>query len=205
MRWKLPELDWKLDPVAIAALFLSLGAVGAGLAAWLRGPAIRLIPPERVALYGDTSPSGGVIVRIAAPMSYANIAQAPYGSLVVNEQATLSVGNIRSKQEWNAFGEIKRGSVQSTGVVVPQSLPGQSAVSHVTLFTPLPGPDYISPEKLFHGAAFVPDLRFQFQIAMIDGSKLMKSCSVPLNELSRTRLAKVGTEMFFAVCRPVSL
>jgi hypothetical protein len=207
------ELDLKLDPIAIAALVLSLIAAGASLIAWWRGPSVRLISPDRVALYSDVAPSGSTFVRIAAPMSYANVAQEPYGDVVLVERAALTVGGLETHQRWNAFGEIGTNKVQSTGTATPQSLPGQSASTHFTLFTAVPRDcpegstvcdpmaEYLSLKKFSESVGTARELRFKFQIDLINAKPQVTECVVPLTKLVRQKLAELERVPFYAMCR----
>ena len=203
--------DRKIDPVALTALVLSLIAAGAQVVAWWRGPLVRLIPPDRVALYAQVAPHGNTAIRIAAHMSYANVAQAPYGDLVLLERAYLKVGAVGTRQRWNSFGEIKEHAITRTGEAAPQPLPGQSAVSHVTLFTPVPqvcpeGSDcdpmreYLSPQELAGQLRTSDRLQFRFEIKLFDDSTLSAECHVPLSDLVRDSLANVVSKPFYAMC-----
>lgn len=206
------EFHWKLDPVAVAALVLSVVAAVGQFVAWVHGPSVRLIVPDRVALYSDTLPDGTVMVRIAAPMSYANVAQAAFGDLVLKERVKLSAG-IVTQQRWNSFGEIKRGAITATAPSAVQPLPGQSAVAHFTLFTPVPvecpqnatncnpKQDYVTPEELNQQLGKIDRLRFTFEIELIEGGTLSKSCDVPLTKLVKDEVEKLRGSMVYAVCR----
>jgi hypothetical protein len=209
-----PKFDWKLDPLALAALVLSLIAAIAQLVSWVQGPSVRLIPPDRVALYTQIAPDGSVAIRIAAYMSYANVAQASYGDVVRLERATLKIGELESTQRWNAFGELKDDAISRTADAAPQPLPGQSAVTHLTLFTPVPlvcperseacdyMKDYISPEELKKALLRASRLQFQFEIERFNGNKLATSCQVPLTPLAREKLDHIVTTLFYATCYP---
>lgn len=208
-----PKLcGWKFDPVALAALFLSLIAAGAQLWDWWHGPQIRLIPPDRVALYSQVAPDGSVAIRIAANMSYANVAQAQYGDLVLIERAKLKVDQIESWQRWNAFGEIRESAITRTQDAAPQPLPGQSAVTHFTLFTPVPRVcpngssacdpmrDYISPEEMMLQVRTADRIEFRFEIDLFNGHTLTTSCYVPLSALVRQKLGNIMRTPLYATC-----
>lgn len=204
--------DWKLDPVALAALVLSLLAAGAQFWARLKGPDVHLITPDRVILYSDVAPDGSIIVRIAAPMSYANVAQQAYGDVVLVERSQLTVGQRVSHQRWNAFGMINRDGVEQTGTAGPQPLAGQSAVTHLTLFTPVPEEcsansrtcntmsDYLTLADFANQLRSADRLDFRFQIDLIDGAKPETSCYVPLSSLARQKLTQLQTTPFYAMC-----
>jgi hypothetical protein len=197
--------------VALAALFLSLGAVVAQVWAFWRGPQIRLLPPERVALFAQVAPDSTIAVRIGAQMSYANVAQESYGDLVRAEKAELVVGKVRSIQRWNSFGEIGT----PTGGAAPQPLPGQSAVTHFTMFTPVPREcgddaagcepmkDYISPTELTDQLRTATQLRFKFQIERFDGQSVSTSCYVPVSDLAKKKLFNIVSATFYATCHPL--
>jgi hypothetical protein len=199
----------------LSALALSILAFSAQVVAWARGPSITLLPPERVALYGDVAPDQTIIVRIAAPMSYANLAQQQFGALVVAERAVVTVGNLKSEQIWNAFGEMHREKdalrIGFTAQALPQALPGQAFVSHLTLFTPArrnctspgcnPNLDYVSPSRFQAAAAKSDRILFDFSVATIDGKNLSQSCEVTVDDLARRTLAKLTSSAFYALCR----
>lgn len=211
-RSKLVQFEWKLDPLALAALLLSVIAAIGQFVAWWSGPSVRLITPDTVALYTDTAPDGTVIVRIAAPMAYANVAQAAYGDLVVKERAKLSAGDIQTQQQWNSFGDIKKGLITATQPSSVQPLAGQSAVAHFTLFAPMvrdcppnatrcqPREDYVAPEQLAAELGKADRLHFTFEIDMVGGGSAIKSCDVPLTPLVRTQLAGLRRSFMYAVC-----
>jgi hypothetical protein len=207
------------DPVALTALILSLFAAGAQAAAWLRGPSVKLIVPDRVALFLDRTPDASAtpFVRLAGELSYANVAQAPYGTLVVAERATLWVGSAESPQRWNAFGTIDRSGVKETALSSVQPLPGQSAVTHFTLFTPVPVdcPDgatkcnpiseYLTVSAMAEQLSRANDLHVAFEIELIGGKRLEASCEVPLKNAARqqlTALLEQRAPYFYAMCRP---
>jgi hypothetical protein len=216
-RWieRLCRKIWK-DPVALTALILSIFAALAQAIAWWNGPSIRLIRPEHVALYTDVRPDRkAVFIRIAADMSYANVAQQPYGDLVVLERATLSVGKLESRQRWNSFGTINSDAISQTAMTAPQPLPGQSAVSHFTLFTPVPlecpeddgrcdpMKEYLTVEDFIRELGSASDLKFTFEIELIDESSRVTTCIVPVTNLTRDKLNEVAqgsAPFFYATC-----
>jgi hypothetical protein len=211
-------IDWRFDAVALAALILSLFAAFAQVLAWASGPSVKLITPDRVGLYLDMTPDqSSTFVRVAADMSYANVAQAPYGTLVVAERVILSVAGVESRQRWNAFGTISRDGVKQTGTSAPQALPGQSAVTHFTLFTPVPVDcpdgasgcdplaDYLTAPQFANALRSARELRFQFQIELIGGKVMSTSCTVPLKQAAKEQLAELlqlRTPYFYATCHP---
>jgi len=198
------EIDRKIDPLALTALLLSLLAAGSQLKDYLRGPDLRLITPHRVALYADKGPNGAMIVHIAAPMAYANVAQAPYGDLVLEETASLTVGGKTSRQEWNAFGKLTSEGLKATEPALLQPVPGQDALSHVTLFTPITTPDArdnLSPEELFARSTGARKMVFQFGIKPYKGNEIHKACSVALTDDVRTKLFVLTKSNFYALCR----
>lgn len=194
-------------------------ALSAQLVAWARGPEVQLIPIERVALYADVAGDQARVVRIAAPISYANVASQSFGALVLKETAYLSVGRLHSEQQWNAFGTIaKKGdaiAVQSAEMALPVPLAGQASASHLTLFAPLrkrcentdhncnPTANYISPEELARALATTRDIRFVFKITLSDGSELTTSCGVTVGSANEPYLASLGDKVFYGVCYPI--
>lgn len=212
------SVDWRFDAVALAALILSLFAALAQLLAWASGPSVKLITPDRVALYLDMAPDkSSMFVRVGADMSYANVAQAPYGTLVTAERVILSIGKAQSHQRWNAFGTIDRDGLKQTGTSAPQALPGQSAVTHFTLFTPVPvdcpegasacSPmsDYLTAQQFANRLRSARQLHFEFQIELIGGKLLSTTCYVPLKKAAAeqlTELLQLRTPYFYATCRP---
>ena len=153
-------------------------------------------------------------MRVAAPMSYANLAQQDFGALVSRETAILTIGDIVSEQRWNAYGNVERAgsalAVKATGQALPQALPGQSFVSHFTLFTPLrrvckagecnPTADYVSPQRLAAAAAAADHLRLDFAISTIDGETQTTSCRVVLHRLAKQALASLNDSAFYGQC-----
>lgn len=208
------EVEWKLDPVAIVALILSLGAAISAVWFWALGSSVRLIPPDRVAIYSDEGADGTPFIRIAAHMSYANVAQAPYGDLVLRERVQLRVGKLVLPQQWNAFGSIDRQGINMMEPAGPQPLPGQSAISHFTLFAPPtvpcrsgnqqcdPKENYIRPESFVDQLAHEDDLLFKFEIELIDGDRVTASCHASLSPLSRRLLANVRSSYVYLLCYP---
>jgi hypothetical protein len=208
-----------VDPIAVVALLLSSIAVGSQLVAWLQGPSVKLIPPERVVLYRQTSPDGTAIVRIGAPVSYANVASQSYGALILKETATVSVGSLKSEQEWNAFGTIDGSggviSVRYTDIALPVALPGQTSVSHITLFTPLrkrcaaserackPTENYVSPEQFAAAVAKADRIRFTFKVKLSDGPELSSSCEVLMGPVNKPQLANLASQVFYGICYPI--
>jgi len=209
-----PEASRRWDPIALTALILSLIAAIAQLVAWVRASEVRLIPTDRVALYSQLAPDGTIAIRIAAPLSYANVAQPAYGDLAVVEYASFSVGNTSSRQRWNAFGEIKQGAVSRTMDATPQPLAGQSAVSHITLFTPVPQycderdepcdptADYVDPAELMKATEASDRIQFQFTVEMFGGEVLTSRCHIKLSPLVRQQLRKLVQTPLYAVCLP---
>jgi hypothetical protein len=209
--WKLKQ---EIEPIALAALLLSLLAVAAQLVAYMRGPDIRMLPPATVALYVDQAPEGMPIVRVAAPISYANLAQPPFGALVTSERMKFAVGSLESEQQWNAFGSIGlvggNQTVTSTAPALPQALPAQSFVSHFTLFTPIrrdctgpgcnPTADYVSPDQLLAAGATADRIRFEYSIETIDGDTVTASCDLKLHVLAKQRLAVLRKSALYARC-----
>lgn len=209
------KIQWKPDAVALAALILSIIAAVSQFYSWARGPNVKLIVPDRVALYSDVAPDGSIFVRVAAHMSYANIAQAPYGNLVLKERAQLRVGRLTSQQQWNAFGTITRGGVTMTELAAPQPLPGQSAVSHFTLFTPITvmcpeGANDCKPKQHYFEFGYLAQqvrtadrLHLQFEIELIEGRRLRTACYVPLSLETRRELVKVRSSYSYLRCYSV--
>lgn len=208
------QVDWKLDPLALVALVLSFGAAIAQLWAWWGGSSVRFLTPDRVALYSDVAPDGSIIVRVAAHMSYANVAQGPYGDLVTNESLQLRVGSLTTTQQWNALGTITRDGPKMTELAAPQPLPGQSAATHFTLFSPMkwecseevydcdPKRDYLPPELFVSRLGSADKLQLRFTITTIDGDTLAASCHVPLTEEARALIANVRTSYAYLYCYP---
>lgn len=216
MRWPWPKIEWnlRLDPIALTALTLAAGAAIAQVIAWAGGSSVRLIAPDRVAFYSDVMPDRSIAVRLAAHMSYANVAQAPYGDLVLKERVQLRVGSLASEQQWNAFGTLTRDGPQMIELAAPQPLPSQSAVSHFTLFVPptLVCPTgsrdcnsrqhYITPDAFLTQLDRAEELQLNFEIELIDGQRERTSCHVPITEQSREQLSKVPTSYAYLLCRP---
>lgn len=131
------------DVISLCALTLAIITALAQLAQWTRGPEVEFLGPDRVVLYQDSA-NGVPIIRVAAPLSFANIASQSYSAILARETVSLRVGNRTSEQVWNAFGQIQQRpeglGVAGNSLVAPQTVSGQSAVSHFTLFAPLPKP-----------------------------------------------------------------
>ena len=61
----------------------------------------------------------------------------------------------------------------------------------------------VTPERLISQLGVIDRLRFNFEITLIEGKSLRKSCDVPLTDLVKAKLQKLRESMFYAVCRPV--
>jgi hypothetical protein len=209
----------EINPLGVAAFLLSVMALSAQLIAWARGPDVRLFPVERVALYSDVTGDQAAVVRIAAQISYANVASQAFGTLVLKETAYLNAGPLSSEQQWNAFGTITKKAdgiaVQSTEMALPVPLAGQVSKSHLTLFAPLrkrcdngdrhcnPTANYISPEELAGALARTGEIRLAFTVTLSDGTELRTSCSVTVGPANRPYLMSLRDHVFFGVCYPV--
>lgn len=214
-RWSIKR---EIDLIAVIALLLSLVAIASQAIAWIRGPQVRLVTPDRIALYRDQAPGKAPIVRVAASISYANFSSQSQGALVTSEAVELRIGHLVSRQEWNAFGTIVRTGdaieVRFTGLALPVPLPGQASLSHLTLFTPLrrrcgrndpecnPEGDYISPDQFIAAASTNPVATATFRIRLADGTILETACEVPLGPEKKAAVASLQTGVFYGVCYP---
>lgn len=205
------RIQRETDVVALAALALALLTGLAQLAAWTQGSRIVFLSPEKVALVGDTASNGQPIVRIVAPLAYANTAEQAYAGILLREKAKVAVGRVASSQEWNAFGRIVRGGAASEAVATPQTLSGQSALSHVTLFAPAPRscaqgeqacdtiPDYVTPAALAHELRPGRSIRFEFSADFYGGKTRVAACEVPVTDQLVQHWAR--EPFLFARCR----
>ncbi len=214
-RWSIRR---EIDLISVVAVLLSVVAIASQVIAWVRGPQVRLVTPDRIALYSDLAPGNIPIVRVAASISYANFSSQSQGALVTNEAVELRIGHLASKQEWNAFGTIEgtgeSTAVRSTGPALPVPLPGQASLSHFTLFAPLRRScagndpkcrregDYISPDQFIAAASTNQVATATFQIRLADGTSLQTTCEVALGPEKRVALEGLQTGVFYNVCYP---
>ncbi len=170
------KLKDEIDPVSLIALILAAFSAVSQLVAWSRGPKVSVFGPDRVALFTDVAPNGSLIIRVAAPLSYANTAPQSYSAILKKERVTVSVGTITTSQTWNSFGSITKQvngfAVVAKDLATPQPVAGQSASSHLTIFAPLtrlceqthptcnPQADYVSPSSF--GKYLRPGIHIHF-------------------------------------------
>lgn len=208
------RFDRNIDVVALTALVLSLFAAVSALSSYWRGPDLKLITPRHVGLYVDRAPgSAAAVVHVAASMAYANVAQEPYGDLVLEESATLNVGGKTTRQEWNAYGKLEGDGLSATAPTLMEPLPGGTALSHITLFAPVPAQcragdskcdparDSWSPELLAAYSKNAKNLVLEFALKPYKGAEIRKTCTVPLTPEIRGKIANLRQSVLFATCR----
>jgi len=211
------EIDRKTDIIALSAFVLALLSGASQLLAWTVGPQIAFVGPDRVALYADVAPNGDQIIRIAAPLTFVNSAQPAYSAVLVKETARMTIGDMTSFQIWNAFGQLGRGpsgslTVKSTAIATPQPIAGQSAVSHMTLFTPIavrckpddqgcrPVQDYVAPAQLADHIKPGAEIRFDFEGETFDHGVERYSCKILVSQSFAARFKRELSG--YATCQP---
>lgn len=210
------RIEPKTDVIALAAFVLAFGATAAQFIAWSRGPNVFLLGPERVALYYQQTDDGR-IVRIAAPLAYANTAAQSYAAVLSGERVTMTLGPLSSRQDWNAFGAIARPGnslqVSQTSLVTPRPVSGQSAVSHITLFTPVPRPcdgekgckpraDFLTVESVTPHLVEGSRIGFEFESSFFRDEPERYSCEVSVTKAVVDRWRR--EQSLYATCRPPS-
>jgi hypothetical protein len=187
-------IERKTDFVALAAFLLALVSCVTQCVSSMRGARVAVLGPDRVVLYSDVAPGGQPIVRIGAPLAYANTAEQSYGAILARETVILSVGGVTTQQVWNSFGTLGRANgqetVTSSAPATPQTISGQSVSSHVTLFAPLlhecsprdpactPTSDYVTPKTLSHQLQLQRPIHLQFESHFFGGDIKRYACDV---------------------------
>src|SRR5690349_9557945 len=191
-RWRVKR---DVDVIALAALVISVSVGGWQFYLWTRGPQVRVFPPPSIALYEQLDVSGKPMVRFAARTSYVNRAQEAYGTVIVDESATLELGDLRETERWNGYGSITSaadGSYQvqwSNELAQPEVLPGDSAVSKFVLFATSTDPKFcgrvpcdkttneLRPQELVARDRPGLPLRLTITLTDADGRNHTASCS----------------------------
>lgn len=172
-------------------------------------PKVRFIPPERVVLYQFKRQNGQIVVRVAAQMSYYNIARGEHAGILKVEEATVDVDGRTTKQRWNNFGRLRR---NSSGYIAPEygddagplAIPSQTAVSHFTIFSPLSRicavgdapcakeAEASTPGFIYGAMLNGAEIDVRFVATLIDGRTLAAHCSVQASQNVKSQIRLTG-------------
>lgn len=135
-----------IDPVALTALLLSVGAIWLDVARHVAGSDMRYIPDPAVWLVaaeiGDDPRE--YPIHVLMHMSYFNSASESYGDLVLAERVVLKLGSRSYKYEWGKFVTYEFDTPSADAALkflnVPEVLPrwvaGGRMEQHLTYFGP---------------------------------------------------------------------
>lgn len=131
-------LSRKIDLVAFAAFFLSIGTIVIQLSAWFKGADLKLLPPDQVfiwkAEYSDNVPRA----LFGATLIYVNKGEKGYGAIVRREAVHVTVAGKDFEQGWSRFTTFKDAKPTNDKPAIPFSVDGGAAETHQTAFVPWP-------------------------------------------------------------------
>ena len=204
-------LERRVDPVALVALLLSLGAIVYQFVMSLAGAQIALIQPEQVEVRDN-----GPWVIVHAPMSYWNAAR--YNGVVISETATLELpqGDRSVTLHWQSFILTDPGEADAIDVIndaQPFVVEGNGATSHQTAFYPRNVPclecsdeerfqNYLRWEDLLTVADTADRLNLTFTAEQIEGKEFVLKCYMPLDDNMRRYMRENG--IFTRTCVPIA-
>jgi hypothetical protein len=189
----------KIDVVAFAALFLSVGAVLVQLSAFFRGAELTLLPPDQVFIVRDDNYSDGKSrARFGTTLIYVNRGEKGYSQIVRREVAYIKGAGKDREQGWDSFVTFDGFKPQKPSPATPFAIDGGESKSHQTYF--IPWPKHCPPsntgcdvmENHIYWDDFIAELRrlvsqgnrhlqFRFAAEVIDGKPIPTSCSIDID------------------------
>lgn len=134
------KIERRTDILALTAFIIALLGTGFQLINFVRGPNVELFVPEQVTVFAADDATGAYVL-VAAPMSYANTAPAPYSASVKRETIHLTMNGVETKQVWSSFGKTKptegKLNPEFDSDAAPFPVAGGEAKSHTTFFSPV--------------------------------------------------------------------
>jgi hypothetical protein len=129
----------KLDVIAIVALLLALITAGGQLYSFWSGAKPKLLPPDQVFIWKDTSYTDGMArARFGASLIYVNSAEKGYGAIIRRELFYVTIAGKHYEQGWDEFVTFDGFKATKPNPAKPFSVDGGDSQSHETAFAPWP-------------------------------------------------------------------
>jgi hypothetical protein len=135
------DIERKTDIIALTGFVLALAATLHQFSGYLRGPVVKVFPPEQVVIYAQKFGAANTeYVRFTAAMTYVNSGQPGYNAAVKNEAIRYNLTGKWYEQKWQELGSSgSKDNVllwEKSGDAHPFSIDAGSAESHETAFAP---------------------------------------------------------------------
>ena len=145
--WRIFGIEVRKDIPTLVALMGTVFAAGYAMYAWIRGPDLKLLPPEQVIIYGEPYKKGDApYLRIISRMTYVNDGEPGYSGIVTREWARIYLDDRGQLpciyQRWHENVKTKL-DIENHAVTAdkkddsrPFVIAAGSTESHETLFMP---------------------------------------------------------------------
>lgn len=133
------EIEKKANILSLVAFLLSLSSILYQLWGYMRGPDVRMFPPDQVLFMTETMGKKEYML-IIAPMTYVNKGQAGYNAVLKEERVSFTLKGKKYEQKWvgivNSSSSDSRLKVEGKDTAHPMTINAGSAISHETKFSP---------------------------------------------------------------------
>lgn len=140
--WLGVEIEKRTDFLALTAFLLALLATLFQIYGYLRGPKVKLFPPEQVLFIADRYSDNLHVIRINARMAYVNSGDPGQNATIRKERVRFTFGEKTYEQTWQAFQTFDNVGTKLIpyfrGEARPVPINAGSSISHETYFAPHP-------------------------------------------------------------------
>jgi hypothetical protein len=193
-------LSRKVDLLALAAFLLSVATISIQLSAWLKGPNLKLLPPDQVFIWKQMAYSDKIPRALfGATLIYVNKGEKGYAAIIRRETVNVAMSGKAFEQGWDKFTTFAAAKPTDGKPAIPFSVDGGATETHQTMFVPWPrhcpqpadGCDV--QENHIKWADFIDELHrlvkagqkefeFKFTTEMIDSKPITTSCKIAIDE-----------------------
>lgn len=200
------EIERKTDILAFAAFLLALSSVIYQIHSFLKGPDVKMFPPEQVFITAFSYPGTGFYVRFGARLAYVNEGRLGYNDVLRRESMFYSLGGKEYEQTWQTFEsfDLKESKLIPHYIsdAHPITINAGSAVSHETYFAPRSvrctsanrdcnkWKNYLKWDDFIKELSKVQKLTFRFKSETYSGSTLLAECTIDIDEALIERIKK---------------
>jgi hypothetical protein len=194
-------LSRKIDLLALAALLISITTLSIQLSAWLKGPNLKLLPPDQVFIWKQASYSDNVPRALfGATLIYVNSGEKGYAAIIRREAIHVAIAGRDFEQGWDKFATFAAAKPADGKPAIPFSVDGGATDTHQTMFIPWPrhcpqpanGPCDVQ-ENHIKWTDFIDELHrlakagqkefeFKFTTEMMDSKSISASCKIAIDE-----------------------
>jgi hypothetical protein len=183
----------------LAAFLLSGAAITIQISAWLKGPNLKLLPPDQVFIGKKTYSDNVARALFGATLIYVNKGEKGYTAIVRREAIVLTIAGKTFEQGWDKFTTFAEAKPADGKPAIPFSVDGGATETHQTMFVPWPkrcpqpakGSCSVQ-ENHIKWVEFIDELRrlvtagqsefeFKFKTETIDSKSITVSCKIAID------------------------